>query len=196
MTATTLITNIGELVTNAPEQDHPVGDGSQETIPQGIVSSASCATRRWWSRAAGWPGSVRAAEAPAADEVVDAGGRAVLPGFVDSHSHLVFAGDRAREFAARMAGEPYAAGGIRTTVAATRAATDEQLTAHVARLVQEMARQGTTTVEIKSGYGLTVARRGAQPGRGAAVHRRDHLPGRTRRPGGVRRTTRPATSTS
>ena len=80
----------------------------------------------------------------------------MLPGFVDSHSHLVFAGDRAQEFAARMAGEPYAAGGIRTTVAATRAATDEQLTAHVARHVAEMRRQGTTTVEIKSGYGLTV----------------------------------------
>ena len=80
----------------------------------------------------------------------------MLPGFVDSHSHLVFAGDRAQEFAARMAGESYAAGGIRTTVAATRAATDEQLTAHVARLVQEMGRQGTTTVEIKTGYGLTV----------------------------------------
>jgi len=79
----------------------------------------------------------------------------VLPGFVDSHSHLVFAGDRAAEFAARMAGESYAAGGIRTTVAATREATDEQLTSHVARLVQEMTRQGTTTVEIKSGYGLT-----------------------------------------
>ena len=87
---------------------------------------------------------------------VDAGGRAVIPGFVDSHSHLVFAGDRAAEFAARMAGESYAAGGIRTTVAATRAATDEQLTSHVARLVDEMRRQGTTTVEIKSGYGLTV----------------------------------------
>jgi imidazolonepropionase len=98
----------------------------------------------------------RSADAPAADDAVDAGGRAVLPGFVDSHSHLVFAGDRAQEFAARMAGQPYAAGGIRTTVAATRAASDEQLTAHVARLVQEMGRQGTTTVEIKSGYGLTV----------------------------------------
>jgi imidazolonepropionase len=68
----------------------------------------------------------------------------------------VFAGDRAAEFAARMAGESYAAGGIRTTVAATRAATDEQLTSHVARLVVEMRRQGTTTVEIKSGYGLSV----------------------------------------
>ncbi|QIG45465.1 imidazolonepropionase [Nocardioides anomalus] len=96
------------------------------------------------------------AGAPAADEEVDVAGRAVVPGFVDSHSHLVFAGDRAPEFAARMAGTPYAAGGIRTTVAATRAATDEQLTAHVARLVQEMLRQGTTTFETKSGYGLTV----------------------------------------
>jgi imidazolonepropionase len=97
-----------------------------------------------------------ATDAPAADTQVDMGGRAVLPGFVDSHSHLVFAGDRAPEFAARMAGEPYAAGGIRTTVAATRAATDEQLTAHTARLVEEMRRQGTTTFETKSGYGLTV----------------------------------------
>ncbi len=79
----------------------------------------------------------------------------MLPGFVDSHSHLVFAGDRAEEFEARMTGTPYAAGGIRTTVAATRAASDEQLTSHVARLVTEMRRQGTTTVEIKSGYGLT-----------------------------------------
>ena len=80
----------------------------------------------------------------------------MIPGFVDSHSHLVFAGDRSAEFAARMAGESYAAGGIRTTVAATRAATDEQLTSHVAHLVAEMRRQGTTTVEIKSGYGLSV----------------------------------------
>src|SRR5205823_1587174 len=101
-----------------------------------------------------WVGPAR--EAPDADQQVDAGGRAVIPGFVDSHSHLVFAGDRAAEFAARMAGEPYAAGGIRTTVAATRAATDEQLTVRVAHLVAEMRSQGTTTVEIKSGYGLTV----------------------------------------
>src|SRR5690606_8959147 len=71
-------------------------------------------------------------------------------------SHLVFAGDRAAEFTARMTGQPYTAGGIRTTVAATRAASDEQLTAGTARLVAEMRRQGTTTVEIKSGYGLTV----------------------------------------
>jgi imidazolonepropionase len=101
-----------------------------------------------------WVGA--AAGAPAADTAYDVGGRAVVPGFVDSHSHLVFAGDRAEEFAARMTGTPYSAGGIRTTVAATRAATDEQLTANLARLTGEMLRQGTTTVEVKSGYGLTV----------------------------------------
>jgi imidazolonepropionase len=137
----TVLTNIGELVTNDPEADDLLG------IVEGaaVVLEGSRVT---------WVG--RAAEAPAADEQVDAGGRAVLPGFVDSHSHLVFAGDRAAEFAARMAGESYAAGGIRTTVAATRAATDEELTGRTAALVQEMRRQGTTTVEIKSGYGLSV----------------------------------------
>ncbi|HET8666070.1 MAG TPA: imidazolonepropionase [Nocardioides sp.] len=137
----TLITNIGELVTNDPHADDLLG----------IVEVAALVVEG--SRVA-WVG--RADEAPAADEQVDAGGRAVIPGFVDSHSHLVFAGDRAAEFAARMTGQPYAAGGIRTTVAATRAAADEQLTSHVARLVGEMRRQGTTTVEIKSGYGLSV----------------------------------------
>lgn len=139
--ATTLITNIGELVTNDPEADDLLGVIEQAAL---VVEGAHVA----------WVG--RATDAPAADEMVDAGGRAVIPGFVDSHSHLVFAGDRAAEFAARMTGTPYAAGGIRTTVAATRAATDEQLTGHVARLVAEMRRQGTTTVEIKSGYGLSV----------------------------------------
>jgi imidazolonepropionase len=137
----TLITNIGELVTNDPQADDLLG----------IVTDAAVVLEG--DRVA-WTGA--AAVAPAADVHVDAGGRAVIPGFVDSHSHLVFAGDRAPEFAARMAGTPYAAGGIRTTVAATRAATDEQLTGRVAALVAEMRRQGTTTVEIKSGYGLTV----------------------------------------
>jgi len=101
-----------------------------------------------------WAGP--SADAPAADERYDAGGRAVLPGFVDSHAHLVFAGERAEEFAARMSGRPYAAGGIRTTVERTRAASDDDLRANVRRLVAEMARQGTTTVECKSGYGLSV----------------------------------------
>ena len=97
-----------------------------------------------------------AAEAPAADHRVDVGGRAVVPGFVDSHSHLVFAGDRGAEFAARMAGTPYDGGGIGVSVAATRAADDETLRGLVAARVAEMRAQGTTTVEIKSGYGLTV----------------------------------------
>ncbi|MEZ5097049.1 MAG: imidazolonepropionase [Nocardioides sp.] len=137
----TLLTGIAELVTNDPARDGLLG----------LVADAALVVAG--DRVA-WVGA--AADAPAADHRVDVGGRAVLPGFVDSHSHLVFAGDRAAEFAARMTGEPYSAGGIRTTVAATRAATDEQLTAHVAGLVDEMRRQGTTTVEIKSGYGLTV----------------------------------------
>ena len=136
-----LLTRIGELVTNDPEREGLLGLLSDAAV---VVEGDRVA----------WVGP--AAEAPAADTAYDAGGRAVLPGFVDSHSHLVFAGDRSAEFAARMAGEPYTAGGIRSTVAATRAATDEQLTSHVGRLVAEMQRQGTTTVEIKSGYGLSV----------------------------------------
>jgi imidazolonepropionase len=93
---------------------------------------------------------------PAADAAIDAGGRCVLPGFVDSHSHLVFAGDRAAEFAARMAGQPYAAGGIGVTVAATRAASDDALRRRSSSLLDEARRSGTTTIEIKSGYGLTI----------------------------------------
>jgi imidazolonepropionase len=136
-----LLTGIAELVTN-----DPVHDGT----PHGIVADAAVVLD---GHRIAWVGARTAA--PDADAARDLGGRAVIPGFVDSHSHLVFAGDRAAEFAARMAGESYAAGGIRTTVAATRAASDEQLAANVARLVAEMRRQGTTTVEIKSGYGLT-----------------------------------------
>lgn len=139
----TLITGIAELVTC----DATTGDGSA----LGLLRDAALVVED--TRVA-WVGA--AAAAPEADSVVDAGGRAVIPGFVDSHSHLVFAGDRSAEFAARMSGQPYQAGGIRTTVAATRGASDEQLTAQVARHVDEMLRQGTTTVEIKSGYGLSV----------------------------------------
>jgi imidazolonepropionase len=102
-----------------------------------------------------WVGA--AAAAPDADQRVDVGGRTVLPGFVDSHAHLVFAGDRAEEFAARMSGQAYAAGGIRTTVAATRAASDEQLRANLVRLAAELLSAGVTTFETKSGYGLDVA---------------------------------------
>ena len=141
MTASTLVTHIGELVTNDPDAEDLLGLRHDAAL---VIEGGRVA----------WVGA--AEEAPAADEHVDAGGRAVVPGFVDSHSHLVFAGDRAPEFAARMAGQPSAAGGIRTTVAATRAASDEELGAGVARHVEEMRRQGTTSVEIKSGYGLTV----------------------------------------
>ncbi|MFZ5848523.1 MAG: imidazolonepropionase [Actinomycetota bacterium] len=138
-----LVTGVGQLVTNDPG----LGDGSA----LGVLSAAAVVVDG--GRVA-WVGP--AAGAPAADTAYDVGGRAVIPGFVDSHSHLVFAGDRSEEFAARMSGTPYSAGGIRTTVAATRAATDEQLAANLARHVGEMRRQGTTTVEVKSGYGLTV----------------------------------------
>jgi imidazolonepropionase len=132
---TLLIDNIGELLTN---------DGPVRTDAAVVVDGERIA----------WIGP--AAQAPAADERLDAEGAAVLPGFVDSHAHLVFAGDRAAEFAARMAGEPYTGGGIRTTVAATRAASDDELRRSAGRLVREAKKQGTTTIEIKSGYGLSV----------------------------------------
>ncbi|RAN92719.1 imidazolonepropionase [Micromonospora saelicesensis] len=141
MSGSLLVDNIGELVTNG------AGEG-----PLGIRRNAAVLVEE--GRVV-WVGP--SAYAPAADHHVDAGGAAVLPGFVDSHAHLVFAGDRAAEFAARMAGQPYTGGGIRTTVGATRAATDEELRATVRRLRGEALRQGTTTMEIKSGYGLTVA---------------------------------------
>ncbi|GLY01260.1 imidazolonepropionase [Actinoplanes sp. NBRC 101535] len=102
-----------------------------------------------------WVGDT--AGAPTADQRIDAGGAAVLPGFVDSHAHLMFAGDRAAEFGARMAGAAYTGGGIRTTVAATRSASDDDLRDNARRLIGEALRQGTTTIEIKSGYGLNVA---------------------------------------
>ncbi|MFJ6633772.1 imidazolonepropionase [Streptomyces sp. NPDC091376] len=141
MSTTTLITNIGSLVTNDPA----AGDG-----PLGLIEDAALVLD---GDTVAWTG--RSADAPAADEVHDAGGRAVIPGFVDSHSHLVFAGDRTQEFNARMSGRAYSAGGIRTTVAATRAATDDELEANLTRYLDEALRQGTTTFETKSGYGLT-----------------------------------------
>jgi imidazolonepropionase len=137
-----LLTGISSLVTNDPSHGPLLGELHDAAL---VVEGSTVA----------WVGP--RTSAPAADASMDLGDRAVVPGFVDSHAHLVFAGDRAEEFAARMTGTPYSAGGIRTTVAATREAADEQLAANVARLVAEMRRQGTTTVEIKSGYGLTVA---------------------------------------
>ncbi|WP_295034144.1 imidazolonepropionase [uncultured Microbacterium sp.] len=149
-----LITNIGELTTNDPAP--AVGEPDRSVGATGDL----CGTRHdaavliEGDRIA-WVGP--AAEAPDADETVDAAGRAVIPGFVDSHSHLVFGGDRAAEFEARMQGQKYAAGGIRSTVAATRAASDDELRARLRGFLDEMLAQGTTTVEIKSGYGLDVA---------------------------------------
>lgn len=102
-------------------------------------------------------GEVTSASAGVEFETIDLGGKAVIPGFVDSHNHLVFAGDRSAEFAARMAGQKYSAGGIATTVAATRAASEEELEANLVHLLGQATRQGTTTFEIKSGYGLTLA---------------------------------------
>ncbi len=136
--SSTVVTGIAELVTNDPE----IGTRTSAALVavDGVVA---------------WVGAEAAA--PAADHRVDLGGRAAVPGFVDSHSHLVFAGDRAAEFSARMAGARYDGGGIGATVAATRAATDDELRALLGRRVAEMRAQGTTTVEVKSGYGLTVA---------------------------------------
>ncbi|MGW2272154.1 imidazolonepropionase [Streptomyces yangpuensis] len=141
---TTAITNIGSLVTNDPS----VGDGSR----LGLIENAAVVID---GERIAWVGPT--AQAPAADESFDAQGRALIPGFVDSHSHLVFAGDRTQEFNARMSGRAYSAGGIRTTVAATRAASDAELEANLVRHLDEARRQGTTTFETKSGYGLTVA---------------------------------------
>ncbi len=140
-----LIDGIGSLVTNDPT----LGEGPLGLVPDAALLLGDGVVR--------WAGPRAAVPQGAGDERVDAAGRAVIPGFVDSHAHLVFAGDRAGEFAARMAGEPYAAGGIRRTVEATRAAPAPELDATVARLVAEACRSGTTTLECKSGYGLTVA---------------------------------------
>jgi imidazolonepropionase len=138
----TLIDNIGELVTCDGPADDPLGVRRDAAV---VIEDTQIA----------WIGP--RATAPEADKRLDAEGAAVLPGFVDSHAHLVFAGDRAAEFSARMAGEPYSAGGIGTTVRATREASDDDLRRSVSRLVAELLGSGSTTFEIKSGYGLTVA---------------------------------------
>lgn len=137
MAVSTVITGIGELTTNDPEHD-ALRDAALVLDGDRVA----------------WAGP--ATSAPPADEQVDVAGRAVLPGWVDSHTHLVFAGDRTAEFEARMAGEPYAAGGISVTTEASRAASDAQLAENLRRHVDEAVAQGTTCVETKTGYGLTV----------------------------------------
>jgi imidazolonepropionase len=133
-----LVTGIAELTTNDEEWGQ-LRDAAL-VLDSGLVA---------------WLGP--ASRAPVADQRVDVAGRAVLPGWVDSHTHLVFAGDRTAEFTARMAGSPYRAGGIATTVEATRAASDVALESTLRRHVAEAHAQGTTCLETKTGYGLTVA---------------------------------------
>ena len=133
----TLVTNIAELMTQ--DTEHRVLKNAALVIEGERIS---------------WIGA--AAEAPAADELVDAGGRAVLPGWVDSHTHLIFAGDRTAEFEARMAGESYSAGGIAVTTGATRSTSDYDLTRLAMGRVAEAVSQGTTYLETKTGYGLDV----------------------------------------
>jgi imidazolonepropionase len=140
--SSTAFANIGSLVTN----DESLGDGQiGERSNAGLIIEHGQVV---------WVGD--SADLPPADSCVDVGGHAVIPGFVDSHAHLMFAGDRAAEFSARMEGKPYSAGGIKTTVAATRAATDDELAENLLRLVAELHASGITTFETKSGYGLTV----------------------------------------
>ncbi len=150
---TTLLTDIGLLVTNDPTLGTgPTGELTDAAI---IIDGGRVA----------WIGSAVDAATAIAElglgplseiDKQSAGGACVIPGFVDSHSHVVFGGDRAAEFEARMAGRTYEAGGIRSTVAATRAASDEELRARLYGFIDEMLAQGTTTLEIKSGYGLSV----------------------------------------
>jgi imidazolonepropionase len=137
-----LVDGIGELLTNDPDAG-----------PSGIIRDAAVAIEGDYVV---WAGSRSATPEGVAGPRLDVDGRAALPGFVDAHTHLVFAGDRTEEFDARMRGQPYEAGGIRATVAATRSATDAELSARSHRLADEALRSGTTTLEVKSGYGLTV----------------------------------------
>jgi imidazolonepropionase len=136
----TLFTNIGSLVMPAAE----VGvletlSNAAFVVEDGLIS---------------WVGP--ADSAPSCDSVVDVAGACVIPGFVDSHAHLMFAGSREQEFAARMAGVSYSAGGIKTTVAKTRAASDSELRANAQKLISEFYQSGVTHFEIKSGYGLDI----------------------------------------
>jgi imidazolonepropionase len=137
------ITNIGSLVTN----DQSLGLGILGEIENSAVVIENDKIA--------WVGNTN--DVPSADQQLDASGKAVIPGFVDSHAHLLFAGERSKEFQARMKGEKYSAGGIKSTVAATREATNEALEQNMLRLVREMQKSGITTFETKSGYGLTTA---------------------------------------
>jgi len=140
----TLITNIGQLVTNDPSHD-----GTK----LGLIKDAALLIE---DGVIAWAGSNADAPTHHIKKTIDAEGKCVLPGYVDSHTHMMFAGDRSNEFRARMLGESYSAGGIASTVEKTRNASDALLRSHAQFLVAEANAGGTTTVEIKSGYGLTV----------------------------------------
>jgi imidazolonepropionase len=140
-----LVTDIGCLITN---------EASIDGTPLGIINDAAFAVT---DGRVSWVGARSGVNASDYQNVISANGKAVIPGFVDSHNHLVFAGDRAIEFSARMQGQPYEAGGINYTVEQTRRASDKELRGNVSALVKEGLISGTTTVEIKSGYGLSIA---------------------------------------
>ncbi len=140
----TLVDNIGLLVTN---------DSSHDGTPLGIAKNAAFLIE---NGTIAWVGQASAAPRSEVAKVVDAQGRCLIPGFVDSHSHLIFAGDRSEEFRARMAGESYSAGGINYTVELTRQASNAALLKNARALMAEANASGTTTMECKSGYGLTV----------------------------------------
>jgi imidazolonepropionase len=140
-----LVTDIGCLITN---------EASIDGTPLGIINDAAFAVT---DGRVSWVGARSGVNASDYQNVISANGKAVIPGFVDSHNHLVFAGDRAIEFSARMQGQPYEAGGINYTVEQTRRASDEELRGNVSALVKDGLISGTTTVEIKSGYGLSIA---------------------------------------
>ena len=135
MTAT-LVSNIGELVTNSDKE-------------LGIIKDAALVFE---NNKVTWVGENK--DAPAADNSIDAKNGTVTPGFIDSHTHAIFAGDRSKDYEARMSGTPYSAGGINTTVAATRAASDDELRENTKKIINQARQAGTTTIEIKSGYGL------------------------------------------
>ena len=149
------VVNIGQLITLAGPRRPRVGDELREL---GIVQNAALLIEDGRIAVAGAHSELRAQIADASG-VIDAQGRCVTPGFVDAHTHLVFAGNRAAEFEQRIAGATYqqiaaAGGGILRTVALTRAASEDELLNASRRHRDWMLRGGTTTIEAKSGYGL------------------------------------------
>ena len=126
-------TNIETLVTNNPSTgDGVLGvmHGASLVVENGVISHIGTKA----------PSGV--------DKEIDCTGKTLLPGFIDSHSHLIFAGDRADEFSARSRGEKYSAGGIQSTVEKTRSASDEMLARNAQTLLNEAIQTGTTTIEI------------------------------------------------